>query len=126
MLARFEEAALDTKSRRWRGAHRDLRRDRQGRRGSIRIYRDLATLLAARYELDKQDPKAAVDRLQPLTDAANPWHPTALELTARRRTARPGDKAGARANAISASPTILPRRKASRARAAEMVAALGQ
>jgi hypothetical protein len=88
-----------------------------------RVYRDLATLLAARYAIDS-DPKAAVARLKPLTDAANPWHPTALELSAIAQL-KAGDKADAQktykelADDLTA-PTGL------RARAAEMVAAIGQ
>lgn len=87
------------------------------------IYRDLATLLAVRYTLDK-DPKAAVERLKPLTDAANPWHATALELTAIAEL-KSGDKAAAQktyqglADDLSAPSGV-------RARATEMVAALGQ
>jgi hypothetical protein len=86
------------------------------------IYRDLATLFAARYAMDK-DPKAAIERLRPLTDAANPWHPTALELTAIAELAG-GDKAAAQ-KSYKALADDLTAPAGLRARAAEMVAALG-
>lgn len=61
------------------------------------IFRDIATLLAARYSLDKGDPQAVVARLQPLTNATSPWHGLALELTALAEF-KAGDKAKARAD----------------------------
>jgi len=87
------------------------------------IYRDLATLLAVRFTLDK-DPKAAVERLKPLTDAANPWHATALELTALAEL-KSGDKAAAQ-KTYKGLADDLTAPSGTRARAAEMVAALGQ
>lgn len=61
------------------------------------IFRDIATLLAARYMLDKGDPTTVMTRLQPLTNAASPWHGLALELTAAAEM-KAGDKAKARAD----------------------------
>ncbi len=44
--------------------------------------RDVATLLSVMNSLGDADPQALIARLKPLTDAGNPWHATALELTA--------------------------------------------
>jgi hypothetical protein len=87
------------------------------------LYRDLATILAARFTLDK-DPKGAIERLRPLTDAANPWHPTALELSAIAEL-QSGDKAAAQKTYQSLADDLTAP-SGVRARAAEMVAALGQ
>jgi hypothetical protein len=45
-------------------------------------FRDAATLLSARYTLDKGDPQTVIAKLQPLTAPTSPWHGLALELTA--------------------------------------------
>lgn len=45
-------------------------------------FRDAATLLSARYTLDKGDPQMVIAKLQPLTVAASPWRGMALELSA--------------------------------------------
>jgi hypothetical protein len=122
ILARFEEAALDTKSGDSDGAVATY--DAIANDGSAdRTYRDLATLLAARLELTK-NPRAAAERLQPLTDASNPWHATALELSAVA-SLQEGDKAAARATYQRLADDLAAPQGA-RARAAEMVAALGQ
>ncbi|HXQ50936.1 MAG TPA: tetratricopeptide repeat protein [Stellaceae bacterium] len=122
ILARFEEAALDTKS--GDGDSALAIYDAIAKDGAAdRTYRDLATLLAARIEMTK-NPKGAADRLQPLTDAANPWHATALELSAVAALQQ-GDKAGARA-LYQRLADDLAAPQGARARAAEMVAALGQ
>jgi hypothetical protein len=120
VLARLEEAALAAKGGDAAGAVALY--DKIAADGSTeQVYRDLATLLAGRLMLDT-DPKATTERLKALTDAANPWHPTALELTALAAL-KEGDKAGARtiyqklADDLTA-PSGL------RARAAEMAAAL--
>lgn len=44
--------------------------------------RDLSLLLLAARTADTADPAQLSQRLQPLTDAANPWHYSALEITA--------------------------------------------
>jgi hypothetical protein len=86
------------------------------------VYRDVATLLAAQYGLAAGDPKAIIAKLAPLTSADNPWHPSALELTALADL-KAGDKAAARttyqriADDLSAPQGL-------RARAAEMLTAL--
>ena len=46
------------------------------------VYRGLATLLWAQYQLKDGDPKAIIEALAPLIGYENPWHPSALELTA--------------------------------------------
>lgn len=122
VLARFEEAALRAKTGDRDGALATY--DAIAKDGALdATYHDLATLLGARLVVDK-DPKDAVQRLAPLTDDKNPWHASALELTAiadlkqgntdeaRKTYQRLADDLGA--------PQGL------RARAAEMVAALGQ
>ena len=86
------------------------------------VYRDVALLLAAQYSLKAGDPRAIIAKLAPLTSTENPWHPTALELTAIAQL-KAGDKTAARASYQRladdlAAPSGL------RARAAEMVAAL--
>jgi len=81
MLARFEEAALKSKAGDSTGAIALY--DALSADGSLEpAYRDLARLMAAQDELKDGDPRAVITRLAPLTSAGNPWHPTALELTA--------------------------------------------
>lgn len=122
VLARFEEAALKAKSDPAAAVtiYQNLSQD-----GSVgQTYRDLATLLAARYQLDKGDPKAIIAELKPLTDAGNPWHPTALELTALAQI-KAGDKAAARTTYQHLADDLRAPQSL-RARAAQMVAALPQ
>jgi hypothetical protein len=121
LLARLEDAALRAKTGDADAALRIY--DGIARDGSVdATYRELATLLAARQALEKDDPKSVIDRLAPLTEATNPWHPTALELTAVAQL-KAGDKAAARttyqklADDINAPQGL-------RRRAAEMLAAL--
>jgi hypothetical protein len=122
MLARFQEAAEKAK-----GGDRDgaiALYDAIAADGSVsQVYRDIATLLAARFRIDS-DPKAAIQRLAPLADAGNPWHPSALELTAIAEL-KEGDKKAAR-ETYQKIADDLNAPQGSRARAAEMVAALGQ
>jgi len=122
VLSRFATAALKAKQGDGPGAIAIY--DQIAADGSNeRIYRDLATMFSARYAIDK-DPKAALQQLQPLTDAANPWHPTALELTALAQL-KEGDKAAAQKTYKQlADDLTVP--AGLRARATEMVAALGQ
>jgi len=120
VLARFEAASLTAKNGDAAGAVALY--DKISADGSIeQIYRDLATLLAGRFMLDT-DPKAAAERLKTLTDAANPFHPTALELTALAEL-KAGDKAAARA-IYQKLVDDLTAPSGLRARAAEMAAAL--
>jgi hypothetical protein len=120
ILARFEEAGLDTKDKDEAGAAAIY--DGIAKDGSVQqVYRDLATLLSARLVVDK-DPKAAAEKLAPLTGAGNPWHASALELTAIADL-NEGDKA----KALATYQHLADDLKAPdglRQRAAEMVAAL--
>ncbi len=86
------------------------------------VFRDLATLLSARYDLDREDAKAVIERVRPLTETSNPWHGSALELTALAQL-KAGDKAAARATyKVLADDLSAP--AGLRARAAEMITAL--
>ncbi|HEX3881819.1 MAG TPA: tetratricopeptide repeat protein [Stellaceae bacterium] len=93
LLARFEQAGLLAES--------------GDKAGAIAIYdsiakssdadsefRDLATLLSVMRGLPDGDPKAAVERLAPLTKTGEPWRPTALDLTAAADL-KAGDKPAA-------------------------------
>jgi hypothetical protein len=87
-----------------------------------REYRDLAVLLSVMYQLPEGDPQNAIERLAPLTQDGNPWHATALDMTAAAKL-----KAGDRGGALDiyqklADDLAAPRDL--RARAAEMAAAL--
>jgi hypothetical protein len=81
LLARFETASLQAKS----GDTKDAIAQYQALAADPSVdplYRGLATLLWAQYQLKDGDPKAIIDALAPLTGLENPWHPSALELTA--------------------------------------------
>ena len=47
-----------------------------------RVFRDLATILQVLHTIDQADPKTLDPLLAPLTDGANPFHSSALELSA--------------------------------------------
>jgi hypothetical protein len=122
VLARFELAGLKAKA----GDHADAAAiyDQIAKDDSLDLtYRELATLFAARLDLD-QDPKAAAERVAPLTDTANPYHASAIELTAIAAL-KQGDTKAARAayERLADDPTVP---QGARTRAAEMVAALPQ
>jgi len=87
------------------------------------VLRDAATLLSARYTLDKGDPKTVVARLAPLTNAASPWRGLALELTAAAEL-KAGDTAKARTDfdALAKDGSVS---QGIRQRAAEMLASIG-
>jgi hypothetical protein len=122
-LARLEDAALKARSGDVDGAiagYAALAAD-----GSVDpVYRDVATLLAAQYGLKNGDPKAIIAKLAPLTSADNPWHPSALELTALAEI-KAGDRASARAT-YQRLADDLAAPQGLRARAAEMLAALAE
>jgi hypothetical protein len=123
MLARLEEAALKARS----GDSADAVKlyDAVAADGSVDpTYRDVATLLAAQYGLDAGDPKAIIAQLAPLTSATNPWHPTALELTALAQL-KSGDKAAARATYKRIADDLSAPQNL-RARATEMISALAE
>jgi hypothetical protein len=85
-------------------------------------FRGLAVILSVMQGMPQSDPRAAIARLAPLTEAADPWRPTALELTALARL-EAGDKKAARTlyQGLADDPTAP---RSLRARAAEMAAAL--
>jgi len=121
MLARFEAAAL--KARAGDAAGSLAAYDALAKDPNIDdVYRNLATVLWGLHALDVEQPQAIVDRMAPLTDAANPWHLSAIEVTAIAHL-KAGDRAAARsdyqrlADDLSAPSSL-------RARAAEVAAAL--
>ncbi|HLI22096.1 MAG TPA: tetratricopeptide repeat protein [Stellaceae bacterium] len=94
VLARFEEAASQVQSGDVPEAiavYDEIAAD-----GSVdQGFRDAATLLSARYTLDKGDTQAVIAKLQPLASGTGPWHALALELTALAEM-KAGDTAKAR------------------------------
>jgi len=86
------------------------------------VYRDLATVLWGLYALDTVDAQAILDRLSPVSGQDNPWHSSALEVTAIVHL-KTGDRAAARADYQKLADDLTAPRGL-RARAAQMVAAL--
>jgi hypothetical protein len=81
VLARLEEAASTINSGDVAGAIAVY--DQLASDSSVdSAFRDAATLLSARYTLDKGDPQVVIAKLQPLTAPTNAWRGLALELTA--------------------------------------------
>ena len=121
LLASFEEAELLAKSGDRKAAiaaYDDL----SSSSGIDREFRDLAVLLSVMHGLADGDPKIAIERLQRLTEAGNPWRASALELTAVAKL-KGGDRNGAlEIYKTLADDLTAPQRL--RARAAEMAAAL--
>ena len=93
-----------------------------GGSGTDPEFRDLAVLLSVMHGLPDGDPKAAVERLQPLTASGNPWRASALDLTAAAKL-KSGDRDGALA-IYKELADDLSAPQGLRARAAEMAAAL--
>lgn len=122
LLARFEIAGLEARSGDKQAAiaaYEAIAED-----GAVdRMYRDLAAVLAALGGVDTGDPARIIARLQPIATGDGPWRASALEVTALAQL-KSGDKGAALetykrlADDLSA-PTLM------RARAAEMVQALG-
>ena len=93
-----------------------------GSSGADPEFRDLAVLLAVMHDLPDGDPKAAIDRLRPLTASGSPWRASALDLTAAAKL-----KAGDRGGALEIYRQLADDADAPqglRGRAAEMAAAL--
>jgi len=87
------------------------------------VFRDLATLSGAFIRLDHQDGDSVKALLQPLTASSNPWRYSALELTALADL-KAGHTAEAKAGFTKlADDASAP--QSVRARAAELLAALG-
>lgn len=122
-LARLEEAALKARAGDVAGAIAAY--DVLADDGSADpVYRDVATLLAAQYSLKNGDPRAIIAKLTPLTTADNPWHPSALELTALAQL-KAGDRTAARAT-YQRIADDLAAPQGLRARATEMLTALAE
>jgi hypothetical protein len=85
-------------------------------------FRDLATILAAMHSLDKADPAALTQRLQPLTADGSPWRYSALELTGLLAHRANDDARAKEIFAKLADDREAP--QAIRARAAEVLASL--
>jgi hypothetical protein len=93
VLARFEEAASRVNT--GDAASAIAIYDKLAGDGSVDSgFRDVATLLSARYTLDKGDAQTAIAKLQPLTTPTNVWRGLALELTALAEL-KAGDKSKA-------------------------------
>jgi hypothetical protein len=121
VLARFEEAASKINSGDAPGAIA-VYDQLAGDTSVDGAFRDTATILSARYTLDKGDPKTAIAKLQPLTVPTNAWHGLALELTALAEF-KSGDKAKAQKDFEAlGKDTTAP--QAVRQRAAAMAEAL--
>ena len=87
-----------------------------------RSLRDLALILLALHSVDTAPPDQLTQRLQPLTAATNPWHYSALELTAVLAR-RQGDNAKA-VQIFTGLADDLNAPQALRQRATEMLHAL--
>jgi hypothetical protein len=88
------------------------------------IYRDLATVLAALDGIDEGEPAAIIAKLQPIATGNGPWRASALEITALAQL-KSGDKAAA-LETYKRLADDLEAPSGLRARAAEMVEALGE
>jgi hypothetical protein len=86
------------------------------------IYRDLATVLWGLHAVETVDPQAILDRLAPVSNPDNPWHSSAIEVTAIVHL-KAGDRAAARTDYQKLADDLTAPRGL-RARAAQMVAAL--
>jgi hypothetical protein len=121
MLARFQVAGLKAEQGDAAGARADY--DALAKDSGIgKLFRDAATILYAVHALDSDDPKAVIERLQPLTAAENPWRHSALELSGLAAQ-RAGDVARAR-EIFTALADDQQAPQALRGRAAEILAAL--
>ena len=121
LAAAFRRAQLQSEGGDTTGAVATL--DAIAASGAPSLFRDLATLKTALLTLDNADPETLVKKVQPLADAANPWHFTATEVLALLANRR-GDKAAAltfyqKLADDPATPQDI------RARAVDMIAALG-
>ncbi|HLJ20000.1 MAG TPA: tetratricopeptide repeat protein [Stellaceae bacterium] len=122
LVARFEAAALQMRAGDQAAAIAAY--DAIAKDGGVdQIYRDLATVLWGLHALDTVDPQVVVDRLAPVTAQDNPWHATALEVTAVAHL-KTGDRGTAKGDYQRIADDLTAPRGL-RARAAQMVAALG-
>jgi hypothetical protein len=79
LLALLEEASLKVKAGDRAGAVK-IYDDMAADSGASRPFRDLATVLSVMVSLDKGDPAALSQRLQPLAAPDQPFHPSAVEM----------------------------------------------
>ena len=122
-LARLRRAALFAKSGAMTEAAAEYRRLADNE-DAPQGFRELATLMWALSALDTAEPKAAIDRLQPLAAETSPWRFTARELTALYT-----DRAGDRKKAAAIFGELAKNEKAPdtiRSRAREMLSILGE
>ncbi len=103
---------------------RDLRPDRRRQRLDAQIYRDLADLAGRATSRSTRTPRRRSARLKPLTDAGNPWHAIGARTDRRRRARSRATRPPAR-KTYQPLADDLTAPQGVRARAAEMVAALG-
>jgi len=121
VLARFEAAALRARAGDETAAIAAY--DAIAKDGAVDpLYRDLATVLWGLQALDTSDPQPIIDRMAAITDAKNPWHSSAIEVTAIAHL-KAGDRAAARTDYQKLADDLAAP-QGMRARAAEMVAAL--
>jgi hypothetical protein len=121
LVARFEAAAL--RARAGDEAASIAAYDATAKDGAVDpTYRDLATVLWGLHAVDTLDPQVVIDRLAPVTNPDNPWHSSAIEVTAIVHL-KAGDRAAARADYQKLADDLTAPRGL-RARAAQMVAAL--
>jgi len=121
ILAQLHDAALKARTGDAAGAiavYQKLAADS----GVDKPFRDLATILLALQTVDSATPAELTQRLQPLTAADNPWHYSALELSAMLAR-RAGDTEKAK-QILTGLAADLDAPQALRARAAETLAAL--
>ena len=123
LLARLQEAALRTRLGDGEGAnlaYRELATD-----SSVDpTYRDLAVVVNTLNEFDSASPGDLQQRLAPLTATDNPWHHLALELTALLMQRSGNTDEARKAFTRLAEDATAP--QGVRARAGEMLAALGK
>jgi hypothetical protein len=121
ITARFEAAAIRARAGDQAGAIAAY--DAIAKDAAIdEIYRGLATVLWGLHAVDTVDAQSVIDRMAALTSADNPWHPSAIEVTAIAHL-KAGDQKAAR-NDYQRLADDLGAPAGMRARAAEMVAAL--
>lgn len=123
LLARFEAAGLRARAgdaKAGIAAFKEIAAD-----NSVdAVYRDIAKLLAASWEVDHGDPAAVAGELSGFSAPGNPWRTVALELTAAAQL-KSGNKAEARDSykRLADDPTAPQDLKT---RATEIIGALGE
>jgi hypothetical protein len=122
-LARFQEAAVLVRQGNEAAAaqiYDAIAKDK----GADTVFRNIALILYALNVADRAEPKGLADRLKPLTEDANPWRFSALEITALLHRRRGDVKAAKSVYRKLADDEGAPPRL--RARAAEFLAVMGK